>query len=558
MPKNLQNPSFMSSSYSKNEIKTFQKLLTKRVRQDQIVSTELASEIAEIAFNIQNTVSVLVDRNGKVREYYIGDLNQVKNIKAQAAREGTAQLAQLRLITANPKRKDVSESELLLMRRYHLDLLLFIHADKNSDFSRSKGHYLPFADYAQLCYLNNSEDIWKVQANNTLHKISEISLIDLLQDIEEDLASTPASLKIKRKEIVILVGVGTSEDSFAELYGLAETAGAEIAYQLKQNINKPDSRYFIGSGKITELEVLIQKYAADIVIFDGELSPAQTRNIERELGEKVKVLDRTELILDIFAQRAKSSEGKLQVELAQLKYLAPKLAGGYKALSKLGGGIGTRGPGETQLEVERRHIKERISNLEKKVKEISNIRSTQRSARKKENIPLVSLVGYTNAGKSTLFRSLTKTDVLVEDKLFATLEPTIRKIRFKQYPAFLLSDTVGFIQKLPTTLVKAFKATLEEITESELLLIILDASHPNRAEHLKVIENILEQIGVKNSTQLLVINKIDLLEENEKKALQHNISKGIFISSQTKEGFDNLIEAIANVLISASGNTTVE
>lgn len=536
------NKSF-GRSFTKTQVKDLERLLDRRVNYDQVISAELASEMAELACDLLMPVSCLIDRNGKIRQYYAGDVAQISDLKAQKAREKNSKLAQLRLIVADPKKENVAEAELLLLKRYNFDLLLFIHATGSGTFSRSKGKYIEFADSAQLCKLTGTEPFWSVSEKTTIKDLEENSLSETLSEIEEDLASAPKSVKVKEKESVILVGFG-SEDSFAELEGLTDTAGGEIKFKLKQNIKSPDPKYFIGSGKLQELKLLIQRHSADLVIFDGELSPAQARNIERELGERVKVLDRTELILDIFAQRAKSNEGKIQVELAQLKYLAPRLAGGYKSLSKLGGGIGTRGPGETKIEVERRQIKQRISYLEKKVDEIAKIRQTQRRQRQKNRLPLVSLVGYTNAGKSTIFKTLTLADVLVEDKLFATLDPTIRKLRHKANPEFLLSDTVGFIQNLPTTLVDAFKATLEEISESDLLLLTLDASHPNRTEHLKVIKDILSELSLNEHKRLLVFNKIDLVSDKEKVILEEAFPEALFISAKRKIGLEEMLDKV--------------
>ncbi len=530
----------------KNQLKDFQKLLQKTVFKNQIISSEVAKEIAELSLKVQDTVSCLIDRNGKVRHYYIGDLYNIKDINAQLAREGSSFLGQLQIVSANPKKKKIDEAELLLMKRYHFDLFLFIHSNSHSLYSKSKGHYLEFADYCQLCYLKSGEPPWEIGEIATIKEISEINKLELIEKIEEDLAKNVKTLKIKTKETAILVGLA-NQDSFDELEGLADTAGAEILYRLTQNMKTPDSRFFIGSGKINKLRLLIEKYSADLVIFDGELSSSQCRNIEREL-RIAKVLDRTELILDIFAQRAKSNEGKLQVELAQLKYLAPRLAGGYKAMSKLGGGIGTRGPGETKIEVDRRRIKERINYLEKKVEEVSKVRNIQRRARKENFLATVSLVGYTNAGKSTLFQAITNEEVFIENKLFATLDPTIRKLNYKNKKPFLLSDTVGFIQKLPTTLVDAFRATLEEICESELILLVLDASNKLYKEHLKVIEKILEELGIRDKKRLLVFNKIDLLSQEERDSLENNFKDSVLISAQKKNNIESLINKIVETL----------
>lgn len=543
-------------SFSKDNIKSFQRLLTRRVAPHQIVSPELASEMAEIALEVNKAVSCLIDRRGKVREYYIGELSTIGRIKAQAAREGSSKLAQLRLVVASPE-DEVKKADLLFLKRYMLDLLLFINASKNSNFSSSKGGYLEFADSGQLCYLHHDpQKRWVIEEKKTIRAIANRDFDDLVLNIEEDLASSQLALEVKHKERAILVGISSSrqmiDDSFSELYGLTTTAGAEVCSQLTQNINKPDTKYFVGAGKIQEIKLLAEDKEADLVIFDAELTPSQKRNIEQAVGGKAKVIDRTELILDIFAQRARSEEGKLQVELAQLKYMAPRLVGKGIELSQLGGGIGTRGPGETRLETQRRHIKERINVLEKKVEQIGKTRSLQRRLRKQRQIPLVSIAGYTNAGKSTLFNALTNSNVLEEDKLFATLDPTIREL--KDPKPFLLSDTVGFIQRLPTTLVNSFKATLEEIVESDLILLVLDISHPNRFEHLKVIEQIFDQLKVGDYPKVLVFNKVDVIPEDELEKLKRQFPEALFISARKKMGFETIINQIEERLFKGELN----
>jgi GTP-binding protein HflX len=338
-----------------------------------------------------------------------------------------------------------------------------------------------------------------------------------------------------------------TEDSINELSELAATAGAEVIVKLIQRRGKPDPVYYIGKGKAEELAILAITTHADLVIFDEELSPAQQRNLERLL--KVKVIDRTWLILDIFASRAASKEGKIQVELAQLCYLLPRLVGKGTALSRLGGGIGTRGPGETKLEVDRRRIRRRISILRKELEEIAKRRGFQRLNRRKSGLPLVSIVGYTNAGKSTLFNALTDSEVFVEDKLFATLDPTIRRCYLPSGDFMLLADTVGFIRKLPHDLVAAFRATLEEATYSDLLLHVVDASHPGKDDHSEAVEEVLKTLGIADRPIVTCLNKIDLIPgklERERIRLEH--PGAIPVSAETREGLDELLLTISKML----------
>jgi GTP-binding protein HflX len=303
-------------------------------------------------------------------------------------------------------------------------------------------------------------------------------------------------------------GTADPEYSLQELVNLAETAGVEVLTTLTQHKESPDSKWFIGKGKVEEVKALADELGATTAIFDQELSGAQVRNLEVALD--LKIIDRTQLILDIFAQRAKTREGIIQVELAQLSYLLPRLSGHGKNLSRLGGGIGTRGPGETKLETDRRHIRGRISDLKAQLEEVVRHRSLQRERRRKAGVLQVALVGYTNAGKSTLLRELTKADVYVENQLFATLDPTSRTLELPSGKEVVLTDTVGFIQNLPHDLVAAFRATLEEVCEADLVLHVVDSSSPMRDEQMAVVEDILGELGASDKQQITIYNKIDL------------------------------------------------
>ncbi|WP_322904358.1 GTPase HflX [Paenibacillus campi] len=299
-----------------------------------------------------------------------------------------------------------------------------------------------------------------------------------------------------------------TEGSIQELVSLAETAGVEVLEQMTQNRETPDTRWFIGKGKVEELRIMLEALGANTVIFDQELSGAQVRNLEEHLD--AKIIDRTQLILDIFAQRAKTREGILQVELAQYSYLLPRLSGQGKNLSRLGGGIGTRGPGETKLETDRRHIRTRITDLKRQLEEVMRHRTLYRERRKKSGVVQVALVGYTNAGKSTLLKQLTDADVYIQDQLFATLDPTSRTLELPGGKEIVLTDTVGFIQNLPHDLVAAFRATLEEVNEADLILHVVDAASERRDEQMKVVDEILQELGSGSKEQIVLYNKIDL------------------------------------------------
>ncbi|WP_138493461.1 GTPase HflX [Paenibacillus pinistramenti] len=337
--------------------------------------------------------------------------------------------------------------------------------------------------------------------------------------------------------------------SIQELVNLAETAGVEVRGQLVQNKETPDARFFLGKGKVEELAGLIHEQEANTAIFDQELSGAQVRNLEERLD--VKIIDRTQLILDIFAQRAKTREGIIQVELAQLSYLLPRLSGHGKNLSRLGGGIGTRGPGESKLETDRRHIRGRIHDLKRQLEEVTRHRKLHRSRRKETGIVQVALVGYTNAGKSTLLKQLTEADVYIENQLFATLDPTTRNLILPSGKEIVLTDTVGFIQNLPHDLVASFRATLEEVNEADLILHVVDASSDNREEQMRVVGDILNELGAGDKPQILLFNKIDLCGPEQLEMLPSSGS-ALKISAYND---DDLIRVVAAIQEHLTGET---
>jgi len=342
------------------------------------------------------------------------------------------------------------------------------------------------------------------------------------------------------------------EDSLEELAQLAITAGAEVVGALVQRLTRPTPTYYLGKGKVKELAELKSKVGYDVLVFDDELSPTQQRNLEQAL--QVKIIDRTALILDIFAKRAQTHDGRLQVELAQHQYLLPRLAGQWSHLERLGGGIGTRGPGESQLETDRRLVRQKIHRLQKEIEELRKHRALYRRQRTLRGIPIVALIGYTNAGKSTLLNALSNADVFVEDKLFATLDPTTRRLTLPNKQRVLITDTVGFIQKLPTTVIAAFRATLEELAEVDLLLHIVDITHENAVEQSITVEKILSKLGLAEKPRIAVLNKVDLFVSEEEdisdfvSVIKDSGQEAVLISAAKGWGLDGLLEGIAEKL----------
>jgi GTP-binding protein HflX len=346
--------------------------------------------------------------------------------------------------------------------------------------------------------------------------------------------------------VLVGIGPGIEERDLDELAALADSAGAEPVGRIVQSRSEPDPQYWIGRGKVEELHQLVHGRGAQLVVFDQELTPGHLRALEARLG--VKVVDRTALILDIFALHAHTREGKAQVELAQLNYLVPRLRGWGEAMSRLGGGIGTRGPGETKLESDRQHIGRRITKLRRDVKAMQRSRDTQRASRQRSNVPQIAIAGYTNAGKSSLLRRLTGADVIVADQLFATLDPTTRRIALPGGRAATISDTVGFVSKLPHDLVEAFRSTLEEVTLSDLVVHVADASSSAVDAQIEAVRRVLDEIGAANMPEVLVLNKTDLVPGSQRARLALRYPGSVAMSALTGEGQDGLLDAIAEAV----------
>lgn len=532
-------------------IQELKKLYDYEVPAWQIISPELRTAMAAITAAVNREINVYLDRKGSVRSVAVGDSNTV-SLPVLEGRRGPGRLSGIRCIHTHPGGNSaLSGIDYSALRNNKYDLMAAIGVNdaKPEDSPVSFAIITGCDEYGQYVVEEYGPFPPKVAEElflpNLLHLAEK--LLAQQEDDHDRIADRPERAALISLEFGKQEGLWSAEDSLEELKQLAETAGAEVVAKFQQKRPKPDPGFFIGRGKVRDLALFAQQEDIDICIFDDELSPAQQRNLEQAIG--VKVLDRTALILDIFAQRAQTREGKLQVELAQLQYTLPRIMGQGLALSRLGGGIGTRGPGETKLETDRRVIRDRIAYIKSCIGKVQSVRELHRHQRNRSNVPIVSLVGYTNAGKSTLLNTLTHADVYAQDQLFATLDPTTRQLDLPDKRQAILTDTVGFIQRLPHQLIAAFKSTLEETLEADLLLHVIDVSHPLYKEQCQAVYKVLEEVGAKDRPIISVYNKIDMLPEGsalaEQLALQPDT---VCISAKEGIGLDALLQMVAGHL----------
>lgn len=516
-----------------------------------LVPMEVVLTISEVSYSINREIAVYINRRGKIINILIGD-NLTAPLEFMSEKRSDRGLNGIRCIhTHLSEDARLSTPDITALIDMKFDTMVAISVVEGIPKSFSFG------------YLKIEEGQIKneayIEGPYSIDDINNVNFLELVTDLEKRIEYTAHEVKPSDKERVILVGCKSDdgysvEESLEELKELAETAGAEVVYKVVQNKSKIDPAYFIGSGKAREIALLRQSLLADAVIFDDELNGVQTRNLEETIG--CKVIDRTTLILDIFAQRAKSMEGKLQVELAQLKYRLPRLTGLGQVLSRTGGGIGTRGPGEKKLEIDKRHIRERIYDLEKELEKVKKNRSIQREKRKQNEIPVVAFVGYTNVGKSTLRNKLCelygkdKEKVLEANMLFATLDTTTRIITLPSGRDVLFSDTVGFIRKLPHDLVEAFKSTLEEVVESDLIVHVVDGSNENAIVQIETVNKVLREIGAENKECILAINKIDIAKEENIHAIKAKYNNCVEISAIKEINLDLLLKEVESRIFS--------
>lgn len=526
-------------------IEALEELFEMDCPRELLISYELLGTICRISGSINKEISIYINRRGKIVDISIGDSNTV-NLEALTEKRSQQGLSGIRCIHTHPGGG-------AMLSPIDVTALISLKFDCISAIGLREGQAQEFSTGVLKTMDGKISEEVLIEGPMSIDKIEEYDFLSKVQGIEEELYDKTHSINENEKERVILVG-GLNNDQFSteeslnELQELAETAGAEVIYKISQNKSKVDKAYYIGSGKAREISLLRQNLMADTVIFDDELTGAQVRNLEELIG--CKVIDRTTLILDIFAQRAKSRDGKIQVELAQLKYRLPRLVGFGLNLSRTGGGIGTRGPGEKKIEIDRRIIRNRITDLERELEALKKVRNTQREKRISNEIPVVSIVGYTNAGKSTLRNRLCemagveKERVFEANMLFATLDTTTRLINLPSGKDVLLSDTIGFIRKLPHDLVEAFKSTLEEIVYSDYLIHLVDASNINAVTQIETVNAVLKDIGAEDKRAILVFNKIDAADEEKLAILRGKYAEALEVSALNGINLEELLSKI--------------
>ena len=532
-----------------NQIKRLEKLGRRRVPPQTIVSYEVCRDVCKLSQEIGRQIGLLIDRSGRVVLVLLGEVDRILIPDLKEYRLAPDRLRGIRCVHTSLTDATLTQDDLTDLALLRLDLMAVIPVTATGMPDNIHwAHILPGASEAAPYRI--MEPVPPFQP--------EVDCVGLIQALEDELArKREQAVHRPGAERAILVSVFTGPrrnaiDSLDELRELTRTANITMLDTILQQRKKTDPRFLMGSGKLDELSITALHRGATMLIFDQELNPSQVRSIADRT--EIKVIDRTQLILDIFAQRAKSREGKLQVELAQLKYILPRLVTKDTAMSRLTGGIGGRGPGETRLEINRRRARDRIRRLEKAVATVQKNRSLQRSRRSKKGLPIISIIGYTNAGKSTLLNQLTQSKVLAENKLFATLDPSSRRLRFPRDIEVIITDTVGFIRDLPKELLAAFKATLEELESADLLLHVIDIGNPRHREQIRSVETILADLDLQRIPVVRVLNKVDLVDPQIRDALIRKLD-GIAVSALERATLKPLTEKMQAV-VSGFGQET--
>lgn len=528
-----------------DQIRRLENFYRRRVPPDHLISHELSRDITRLSAELQRQIGLLIDRSGRIVFVIVGDAMSIFIPELTDYRAATGRLRGLRCVHTHLRDESLSHDDLTDLALLRLDLMAVITLDPQGLPNRIHwAHILP-GDLRQAPY-QIRDSLLPGQLN--------IGCRELIQALEREMAQLQDSLRAAPgTERALLVSVTTAPrkkalDSIAELVELSRSGGIEVVDTVLQQRKTIDARFLMGRGKLSELVIRAMQLGITMIIFDQELNPSQIRSITNQI--ELKVIDRTQLILDIFAQRARSREGKLQVELAQLKYLLPRLVTKNTAMSRLTGGIGGRGPGETKLEINRRRVRDKIHRLENALVQVQKQRQQQRHKREQRGLPVISIIGYTNAGKSTLLNTLTQSQVHAESRLFATLDPSSRRLRFPKDVEVIITDTVGFIRNLPKDLMVAFRATLEELQSADLLLHVIDISIPHYDDQIQSVEKILRDLDLDKIPQILALNKMDRLEPSRCETIVRRLG-GVPICALDRNTLLPLVDRMAAII---SGN----
>ncbi|MGF1536402.1 MAG: GTPase HflX [Elainellaceae cyanobacterium] len=545
-----------------SQLKQLRRLYHQRLPRDRVTTPEFAQRLAAASQSVEQPLCAYVDRRGHVTRVGVGSPQQTQIPPVELPRYGTERLCGLRCLATQLTDAPPNDAALTAMAIQRLDALAILTLS-GQGFQRRGGGGVGYVSGGYLAHLAPHER-WIVSPPTALDDLITQDFIGLVEGLEEEFRREFVARQVDRDhDQVLVVGVVTKgltsrefSDRLAEVGRLVNTAGGDVIQTLSQKRSHLHPQTVVGQGKVQEIALAAQTTGATLVVFAQDLSPAQVRNLESRIG--VRVVDRTEVILDIFAQRAQTGAGKLQVELAQLEYLMPRLIGRGRAMSRLGGGIGTRGPGETKLETERRTIQRRISRLQKEVNQLQAHRGRLRQQRQNQEVTSVAVVGYTNAGKSTLLNALTNAQVYTADQLFATLDPTTRRLSVPHAETgepvpLVLTDTVGFIHELPPSLMDAFRATLEEVTEADVLLHVVDLSHPAWQGQIRAVEGILSELDLVPGLSLLAFNKLDQVDSEVLETAKVLYPEAVFLSARDRLGLETLRLRLGKLVTEASG-----